>query len=152
VDCRLTWILSNSGICYARVREFSIVCVRQPFCGACNGRGIQCGKLTPESNDPQKSGWLPGANQFWTQQRLAREEWRHNPFRDNDSVEKAPGSVRLPLANRNGRMARARHPPHAPVAQLDRALASGARGQRFESSRAYQLFNHLRALTSSIRV
>ena len=28
---------------------------------------------------------------------------------------------------------------NAPVAQLDRALASGARGQRFESSRAYQL-------------
>lgn len=25
---------------------------------------------------------------------------------------------------------------HAPVAQLDRALASGAKGQRFESSRA----------------
>ena len=42
--------------------------------------------------------------------------------------------------------------PCAPVAQLDRALASGARGQRFESSRAYQSFNHLGALTSSIRV
>ena len=28
---------------------------------------------------------------------------------------------------------------HAPVAQLDRALASGAKGQRFESSRARQL-------------
>jgi len=42
--------------------------------------------------------------------------------------------------------------PYAPVAQLDRALASGARGQRFESSRAYQPFNHLEALTSSIRV
>ena len=27
----------------------------------------------------------------------------------------------------------------APVAQLDRALASGARGHRFESCRAYQL-------------
>ena len=30
---------------------------------------------------------------------------------------------------------------NAPVAQLDRALASGARGQRFESSRAYQIFH-----------
>ena len=28
--------------------------------------------------------------------------------------------------------------PHAPVAQLDRALASGAKGRRFESCRAYQ--------------
>ena len=33
---------------------------------------------------------------------------------------------------------------HAPVAQLDRASASGAEGQRFESSRAYHSFNNLR--------
>ena len=31
------------------------------------------------------------------------------------------------------------YPYIAPVAQLDRALASGAKGQRFESSRAHQL-------------
>ena len=28
---------------------------------------------------------------------------------------------------------------HAPVAQLDRALASGAKGRRFESFRAHQI-------------
>jgi hypothetical protein len=32
----------------------------------------------------------------------------------------------------------AHDPHHAPLAQLDRALASGAKGQRFESSRARQ--------------
>src|SRR5258708_6352641 len=31
----------------------------------------------------------------------------------------------------------------APVAQLDRAFASGAKGQRFESSRAHHVFYHL---------
>src|SRR5581483_12279060 len=31
----------------------------------------------------------------------------------------------------------------APVAQLDRAFASGAKGQRFESSRAYQILQSL---------
>ena len=33
----------------------------------------------------------------------------------------------------------------APVAQLDRALPSGGRGQRFESSRARHKLNELRA-------
>ena len=33
-----------------------------------------------------------------------------------------------------------RHPKRAPVAQLDRALASGARGREFESRRARQFF------------
>ena len=36
-------------------------------------------------------------------------------------------------------------PPHAPVAQLDRALASGAKGRRFESCRARQFHTHQRA-------
>lgn len=35
----------------------------------------------------------------------------------------------------------------APVAQLDRALASGAKGQAFESPRAYQFLQTLSAFT-----
>jgi hypothetical protein len=44
-----------------------------------------------------------------------------------------------PAALRTGALhapCEARHPHYAPLAQLDRALASGAKGQRFESSRA----------------
>ena len=52
--------------------------------------------------------------------------------------ERYPDTLAFP-----GPLALSFHPHrHAPVAQLDRALPSGGRGQRFESSRARQLRCH----------
>ena len=47
-------------------------------------------------------------------------------------------------ARRPARMGRVHFAAHAPVAQLDRALPSGGRGQRFESSRARHLLQAAR--------
>ena len=72
----------------------------------------------------------------------------------SNASRRAPGRCR-PTRRPGLRQQPGKPPPHAidccsfcaPVAQLDRALASGARGQRFESSRARQfLFRMLARL------
>jgi hypothetical protein len=67
---------------------------------------------------------------------IARLIWGMDPR----IIAKSPR--RTPSWPRHARAPHARceaHDPHyAPLAQLDRALASGAKGQRFESSRARQ--------------
>ena len=41
------------------------------------------------------------------------------------------------------------HRGHAPVAQMDRAFASGAKGRRFESCQAYHLFKQLAGISET---
>ena len=67
---------------------------------------------------------------------------RIRPCRDGGrfrAIEAARGAGEIPLAFLPLATATAKSPPHAPVAQLDRALPSEGRGHRFESCRVRQI-------------
>ena len=97
---------------------------------------------------------LPGTNQVRTMHRFGASMRRSGSAIPETMIRLKKLAVLLDFPRQPDRAhtVPSKTSTNAPVAQLDRALASGARGQRFESSRAYQPFNHLRALTSSIRV
>src|SRR5882724_10518239 len=76
----------------------------------------------------------------------ARPPRGHGPDRRIRAQDPAPGSSpdRAVLnATRARPLSVQLKCSRAPVAQLDRAFASGAKGRWFESTRAYHIFNHL---------